>query len=136
MNFWYKTAAIGTGLFIISIFFHRVYKLSILHWTKMLNCVMCWFDLVHESMKWRIVESVWQFTTLSHSDLHALILQDLNKAHCKCIFPYTMLLDHKLSHLFEIFEQFNIYTHNTVFQWAVQSTEYSDLYAFPTCIVI
>jgi len=26
-----KTAAIGTGIFAISIFFHRVYKLSILH---------------------------------------------------------------------------------------------------------
>ena len=30
MNFWYDTAAVSTGLFAISIFFHRVYKLSIL----------------------------------------------------------------------------------------------------------
>jgi len=31
INFWYETAAMGTGIFAISIFFHRVYKLSILH---------------------------------------------------------------------------------------------------------
>jgi hypothetical protein len=31
MNFWYETAATGTGLFAISTFFRRVYKLSILH---------------------------------------------------------------------------------------------------------
>jgi len=43
-----------------------------------------------------------------------------------------MLLDHYLQHLFENFEQFNVYTHNTVFQWAEQSTEYSDFYVFRT----
>ena len=31
INFRYETAAAGTGLFVISISFHRVYKLSILH---------------------------------------------------------------------------------------------------------
>jgi len=41
-----------------------------------------------------------------------------------------MLLDHYLPHLFENFEQFNVYTHNTVFQWAAQSTGYSDFYVF------
>ena len=46
MNFCYETA-IGTGLFAISISFHRVYKFSILQWTKMVNSMMCWFDMVH-----------------------------------------------------------------------------------------
>jgi len=41
-------------------------------------------------------------------------------------------MDHYLPHLFENSEQFNVYTHNTVFQWAEQSTEYSDLYIFCT----
>ena len=31
MNFWYEMTAISTGLFAISIFYHKVYKLSILH---------------------------------------------------------------------------------------------------------
>jgi len=43
-----------------------------------------------------------------------------------------MLLDHYLQHLFENFEQFIVYTHNTVFQLAVQLTEYSDFYVFCT----
>jgi len=37
-----------------------------------------------------------------------------------------MVLDHYLPHLFGNFNQFSVYTHNTVFQWAVQSTEHSD----------
>ena len=41
INFWYETAVIGTRLSAISIFFHRVNKLSILHWTKMVNSVVC-----------------------------------------------------------------------------------------------
>jgi len=47
MNFWYETAATGTGLFAISIFFHRVYKLSILHCKSKWSIVWCvdltWF---------------------------------------------------------------------------------------------
>jgi hypothetical protein len=128
MNVWYETAATGTGLFAISILFHMVYKLSILHWTKMVKSMACWFDLVHYSMQWKPVESKWQLTTLSHCGLHDLILHDLNKACFKYIFLYSILLDHYLPHLLENSEKFNVYTYHTMFQWAVQSTEYSDLY--------
>jgi hypothetical protein len=63
----------------------------------------------------------------------------------KCNFQHTFirhwnLIEHALNAFFSIpcnwiisyhiylrIEHFNVYTHNTVFQWAVQSTEYSDL---------
>ena len=67
MNCWYKTAAIGTGIFAILIFFHRVYKLSILHWKPKWSIVWC-------------VDLTWFINQ------HAVILQDLNKACFKCIF--------------------------------------------------
>jgi hypothetical protein len=73
------------------------------------------------------VTSSWFFLSTLNYDAWSTTHQ----IYCKCIFPYSMLLDHNLSHLFEIFEQFSVYTHNTVFQWAVQSTKHSDLYSFP-----
>jgi len=42
-----------------------------------------------------------------------------------------MLLDHYLNTL-KNFEEFSVYKHNTVFQWAAQATEYSDFYVFCT----
>ena len=119
--------ATGTGLFAISIFFHRVYKLSILHWTKSQQCgVLIWLGSLIYVMKdcticmaaeYNCHIKICMFYSFRTWTKHAL--------NAFALFHATGSL-----HLFENFEQFNVYTHYSVFQWAVQSTEYSDFYVF------
>jgi len=46
-----------------------------------------------------------------------------------------MLLDHYLPYLFENSEQFNVDTHNAMFQGVVQLTEYSFMFFAPYIVI-
>ena len=109
------------------IFFHRVYKLSILHWTKSQQCgVLIWLGSLIYVMKDCTICMAAQYNChIKICMFYSFRTWTKHALNAFALFRATGSL-----HLFENFEQFNVYTHYSVFQWAVQSTEYSDFYVF------
>jgi hypothetical protein len=135
MHFWYKTAATGTGILAISIFFHRVYKISILHWKPKWAIVWCvdltWFINPCNEGMYNL------YGSSQHCHIKICILQSFRTwtKHALNAFFSIPSTDHYLSYLFENFEQYNIYTQHKV-PVTCKINKIFWLLCFAPCIVI